>query len=93
MAGIKRITISDEKAVRALNLMAAMTGEEASAIATRAVLDLWEEKASDILNQIHEFSPLKKHLNGAKEEDSDDFTEEDQKIFGGEGNESQPPHG
>jgi hypothetical protein len=67
MASTKRIVITDEKAVKALCLISAMTGEDPSEIATRAALDLWDQEAENIEKQVKELSPLKAHM-----EQSDD---------------------
>lgn len=62
MATTKRVVITDEKAVKALCLISAMTGQDPSEIATKAALDLWEQEAESIEKQVKELSPLKEHM-------------------------------
>ena len=71
MAGVKRIVITDETAIKALNLMAAMSGKDAADIATEAVMDLWREKGEETLAMAQQLSPLAGHI---KESDNDDIS-------------------
>jgi len=66
MAGNKRVVITNARAVKALNLMSAMSGEDPSEIATKAVLDMWEVEGERVLESMQQLSPLRKHL--AKED-------------------------
>jgi hypothetical protein len=72
MAGMKRIIITDEDAVKALNLMSAVTGEEGSAIAARAVMAVWREKAEQVLSEVRQLSPLSGHVAETEKVESGD---------------------
>jgi hypothetical protein len=71
MATTKRIVITDERAVKALCLISAMTGDDPSEIATRAALDLWEQEAENIEKQVKELSPLKEHMRKTTDSEND----------------------
>ena len=74
MAGVKRIVITDGNAIKALNLMAAMSGEDASDIATNAVMDLWQKKGEETLALAQQLSPLVGHIQETAEQENDENT-------------------
>ena len=66
MSAMKRITITDDEAVKRLNLMAAMLGISAVELATKASNTLWEEKKEEVLSAVGDMSPLAGHLPPAE---------------------------
>ena len=64
----KRIVITNEKAVKALNLMAAFSDKDATDIATEAVLRAWDEKAAEIREKVDMLSPVSAVMGQTEQE-------------------------
>lgn len=71
MAGMKRVIITEEGAVKALNLMSAVSGEDASLIAAQAVMALWKEKAESVLSEVRQLSPLRHHVTELDQDENE----------------------
>ena len=78
MSAMKRITITDDEAVKRLNLMAAMLGISAVDLATGAANTLWEEKKEEVLSAVGEMSPLTDHLPPAETVEVEETVTEEQ---------------
>lgn len=75
MSAQKRIVITDQTAIKRLNLMAAILETDASELATQGANMLWEKKQEEVMAGIGEMSPVANHLT-RREEVSEELPKE-----------------